>query len=119
MKYIKSIKLIGLVSFIVLGTVFCIRKVDPLKQNVEDFIRAGLPVNKNYQYINIGKKQPVTQNIDLKHLISKADGEIINKKIKKTFTHRYRLNDTLYSVQMYASDKDSIIAINHPVKILF
>lgn len=114
--FIKGLKLFSFLLLIIVCTFSVIRKRDKLSLNIEEGVKNNLPVSRNYIAIN---------NSSIRKL-SKADkskfNSILNKKISNykeinTLDHRYRINDTLFSVQVFFDRNNDIKAIDKPIKI--
>lgn len=115
----KDFKAVMLLTMFSVGTIYAIRKVDPLKQSVESYVKTNLPLLKNYQPITVNVEK--SSIVDLKTLktllMSRGESGKINFNGMKCVIHKCRLNDTLYSIKLYADYRDTIIAMEKPNKV--
>jgi hypothetical protein len=113
-KYIKGLKFLLLVTFVLWGTAYFIRRADLLTRNVDKAVKNSLIVEKKHLTIKNSIFKYLTTSD--RRLMVKLGITNNTRGILKV-NHICRINDTLNSVIVFV-DQDSIVqAIDSPVKI--
>jgi hypothetical protein len=121
-KYPKSIKVSLMLLVLILGTIFAVRRVDPKEEATEKFVRNNLFVLKKYQAISL-EYTGVIDSIERKTLSFNGtltgEKSLVNSGIIRRFKHNCRLNDSLYHINIYFNNKDSVIAMSAPSMVKY
>lgn len=116
--YFRSIKVVFGILLIIFLTIYAVRREIPLKRNIQTFVKDNFPVYKNYEYIDVQR----LGHLDLKSqaqfgiIISPQELEKLSLSDTRVFVHKFRLNDTLYRLNLCVNSKDSVIAMSKPQK---
>lgn len=117
--YIRSIKVVfGLLLLIIL-TVYAVRREIPLKRNIQNFVKENFPVYKNYEYIDVQRlgRLDLKSQVQFGIIISSHELEKLPSSDARVFVHKFRLNDTLYRLNLCVNSRDSVIAMSKPQKV--
>lgn len=113
--YIKGLKLFSFLFIIIVSTFIFIRKKDRLSLNIEEKIKNNLVVDKNYLAV---ENSPIRK-------LSKTDKQKLNilSNIKTCdladiyiLDHKFRINDTLFLVQVFVDKENNVKALDKPIK---
>ncbi|SDG74309.1 hypothetical protein ACRQ5D_01260 [Mucilaginibacter sp. P25] len=119
--YIRSIKVVFGILLLIGLTIYAVRREIPLKRNIQGFVKENFPVYKNYEYIDVQQ----LGHLDLKSqiqfgiIISPQELDRLSSSDTRVFVHKFRLNDTLYKLNLCVNSKDSVIAMGKPLKVLW
>lgn len=116
-KYKKGIKFFALLIIIISGTAFFIRKVDTMSEKIQESVKNNLEVEKTYSAVSnsIARDLNAEEKKVFSNLVSKTTPLDLNKIL--LIDHKFRLKDTLYSVQVFIDKKNTVYAVNKPIKV--
>lgn len=109
-------KLFSFLSVIFFGTWYFIRKADKLSLNIQESVKNNLTIEKNYKSIGYYNSHLLDSNEkerfhSIEHLKKATDENEISTAI-----HKYRINDTLYSIRVFFDKDYYVLAIDTPKK---
>jgi len=114
----KSFKLSMLIIVLIFFTTICLRKVDGKKEKIDSYVRDRLSSSKNYVPVSVDTlRLDSPQMVTLKKIISENKIKIEFKNIL-AIEDRFRLNDTLYSVNLLLNKQGKIIAMDKIRKVV-
>lgn len=116
-KYRKIIKLLLYMGVLLFGTYCLIRKVDKLSMNVMESVKNNLEVEKGYFSISNSSLRKLSKNDKIKFKNLSHTKKINDSLNLFILDHKCRMNDTLYSVEVFVDKHDNVIAVNKPVKV--
>lgn len=119
-KYdVKSIKLCLLIGGLIVGTILCVRKVDNSKVDIKLYVENHLPVLKGYHHVSVGE----VENLDSARKVFLVNHlKNVNKTFRiqlseiKVIEDKFRLNDTLYKVEIFLNKKGHVISMSLPIR---
>ncbi|TBO42247.1 hypothetical protein [Pedobacter kyonggii] len=118
-KYVKGIKLFSLIVIIIMGTVYFIRKADALDINIKTSVKNSLEVDRGYISIGNSKLRNMTRK-EAKTFETLFHSTLTKKYSKAQILitdHRCRIKDTLYTMPVYVSMENEVLAIGEKLKV--
>lgn len=114
--YKKGIKLIVFISLLFFFTLYFARKADTLAININENVRTSLLVDKGYSSVSISKSRRLTKAEinrfkELLHIQPTKMNDVL------IVDHKFRINDTLYSVQVFINKNNEVISLDQPKKV--
>lgn len=108
-----------LIGGLIVGTILCVRKVDNSKVDIKLYVENHLPVLKGYHHVSVGE----VENLDSARKVFLVNHlKNVNKTFRiqlseiKVIEDKFRLNDTLYKVEIFLNKKGHVISMSLPIR---